>query len=83
MSDSSGHCQVQIKVVIAVPSPDSFNFARVGAALRPAELWGLLLASSEMLDVLEVGIVTCDRRGLHLTFWSKKPRKDLQEGCGQ
>ena len=50
--------------------------ARVLVPVCPAVLRGLLLALSDMLDVLAVGIVTCDRCGLHLTFWSKEPRKE-------
>lgn len=57
--------------------------AHVLVPVCPAVLRGLLLALSDMLDVLAVGIVTCDRCGLHLTFWSKEPRKDLPDGRGQ
>lgn len=41
------------------------------------------LALWEMLDVMEVGLITCDRCELHLTFWRKKPGKDLHGGRGQ
>lgn len=81
VADSSDHCQVQIKVITVVLSVLS-TVAGILVRLSPAVLWELQLALSEMPDVLEVGIITCDRCGLHLTFWNKKPRKDLQDDRG-